>query len=147
MKTQLKWRLTKLPTPSELVELVNAKLVSQDEAKEILFTTETKEDLDANALKKEIEFLRKVVEDLSKSRSETVRVVEKHINHYKDWTWYQPYNTWCSGTMYLSGSGSTTLGNLSNGVTLTTTGGNYLNTNVSTTVSNSAPSFNTIQTF
>lgn len=113
MTTKIKWRLSKLPTPSELVELVNNKLVTQDEAKEILFTQE--EAPDVEDLKKEIEFLRKVVEDLSKSKTDKVTVIEKHIKNYPDYHWHQPYYTYCStwlttdGTTINGGGGVTTL--------------------------------------
>lgn len=108
-KTKIKWRLSKLPTPSELVELVNSKLLTEEEAKEILFDTQTEEDVDKDTLKAEIKFLRQVVEDLSKSKAETVKVIEKHINHYKDWTWYQPYWTYCTSGTVIGISGDTTL--------------------------------------
>ena len=146
MKIQLKWRLSKLPTPSEIVELVANKLITQEEAKEILFDKVTEEDVNKNALKKEIEFLRKVVEDLSKSKSETVRVVEKHINHYKDWTWYQPYTNWC-GSTYVGGNSAVTIGG--SGTTLLATNGNYTTSglaSVSSAVTNT-PGFNSIKTF
>lgn len=102
---KLKWRLSKLPTPSELVELVNNKIVTQEEAKEILLDQQTEEDINTDALKAEIKFLRQVVEDLSKSKTETVKVIEKHINHYRDWTWCQPYTTYCSIGNSSSGTG------------------------------------------
>lgn len=132
MKTKLKWRLSKLPTPSELVELVNNKLVTQEEAKEILFDSVTKEDTDAEALKAEIKFLRQVIEDLSKSRSNTVTVIEKHIDHYKQWDWYRPYYTYCS----------TGLNNVTSGLTLD--GGNGGGT---TKAVYTATSLNDLKTF
>ncbi len=48
----------KLPTVEELLHLVNAKLITQDEAKEILFKSETEEDRDKEGLEAEIKFLR-----------------------------------------------------------------------------------------
>lgn len=122
---KIKWRLSKLPTPDELRELVKDKIVTQDEAREILFDQVDETEADTDALKSEIEFLRKLVEDLSNSRTDTVRVIEKHINNYPDWTWNQPYWTYCNGTtltttssdpVYLSGSltgDNTTTANLS----------------------------------
>jgi hypothetical protein len=127
MQQKLKWRLSKLPTPSELVELVNNKLITQEEAKEILFDLRTEADVDTEALKKEIEFLRKVVEDLSSTRTQTIRVIEKNINNYSGWGWYQPYVTYCTtgdlagtGGITLSGSGGTNL-SASSGVSATAT--------------------------
>ena len=94
MTTKLKWRLSKLPTPSELQELLKAEIITQDEAREILFSEET--EVKTEDLKSEIKFLREVVEDLSKSRSNKVTVIEKHIKSYPDWTWNQPYYNYCS---------------------------------------------------
>ena len=112
MTTKIKWRLSKLPTPSELVELVNNKLVTQDEAKEILFTQEGAPDV--KDLKKEIEFLRKVVEDLSKSKMDQVMVIEKHIKNYHDYTWHQKYYAYCSSYHTDGVEGATTLASTAN---------------------------------
>lgn len=108
MKTKIKWRLSKLPTPSELAELVKDKIITHEEAHEVLFDHVPEEEVDAEALKKEIVFLRQVVEDLSKSRIDTVRVIEKHINHYDNWLWTQPYMNYCNGAVTTTLSGTTT---------------------------------------
>ena len=47
----LKWRLSKLPTPDEVRELVKDKIITQDEAREILFSQETDEERDKDSLK------------------------------------------------------------------------------------------------
>lgn len=148
MKTKLKWRLSKLPTPSELAELVNNKLVTQEEAREILFDQVTKEDADVEALKKEIEFLRRVVEDLSSSRSQTVKVIEKHINHYRDWQWYQPYATYCSasnlaGIATVAGGTSIT----SAVASLNAQTSNYTSSGLAGSITSLVPSISSIKTF
>ena len=69
MKTNLKWRLSKLPTVDEVLNLIGSKLITQDEAKDILFSSETEEDRDKESLKAEVRFLRDLVEKLSKSNT------------------------------------------------------------------------------
>ncbi len=99
MTTKLKWRLSKLPTVEELLKLVNDKVITQEEAKEILFNQETESERDTNSLKEEIKFLRETIEHLSKNNRsqliETIRYVEKPYYH---WNWYQPYVQYYSGS-------------------------------------------------
>ena len=102
MKTKLKWRLSKLPTPSELVELVNNKLVTQEEAKEILFTQETEEEENVDGLKAEIKFLRQLVDKLSDKQT-IINTVHETIPSYKNWDWYRPYEVWCANGTVTSG--------------------------------------------
>ena len=54
MTNVLKWRLGKLPSPLEVSTLVNDKIITKEEAREILFKTETEEDRDTEGLKSEI---------------------------------------------------------------------------------------------
>lgn len=107
---KLKWRLSSLPTPSELQGLVNDKIITQEEAREILFSEVDDKEVPVDDLKSEIEFLRQVVEDLSKSKTDKVTVIEKHIKNYPDYTWYQPYYNYCStGLTDVGCGGSVTL--------------------------------------
>jgi len=113
MTTKIKWRLSKLPTPSEIAELVKDKIITQEEAHQVLFDQVTEEDVDVEALKAEIKFLRQVVEDLSKSRSDKVTVIEKHIKQYPDWTWNQPYYNYCgTGLVDTTSNGTVNLCNI-----------------------------------
>ena len=95
-KEKLKWRLSKLPTSDEVIRLLNEKLITKEEAKEILFTTESVEDRDKDSLQSEIKFLRELVEKLSEGKSdriiETIRYVEKPYYRYG---WYDPYKFYC----------------------------------------------------
>ena len=120
MTTKLKWRLSKLPTPSELAELVANKLITQEDAKEILFA---QDETDTEALKSEIEFLRKVVDKLSESRTEKVKVIEKEIHHYKNHSWYQPYIAYCSGNSLVATNSALTVSNGSSTMYSTGTAG------------------------
>ena len=94
---KLKWRLSTLPTPSELQELVKNKILTQEEAKEILFKEEEVEkERDINSFKEEIKFLRELVDTLSKQSKSVVYEYILQRAYPPQWTWYQPYITWCS---------------------------------------------------
>ncbi len=109
MKTKLKWRLGKLPTSEEVLELVKASLITKEEAKEILFTQETEEDIDAEALKSEIKFLRNLIEKLS-NRTQIVEVIKEVHKPYYKYDWYRPYQYWSSNDgVYLCNAGATAL--------------------------------------
>lgn len=127
MTKKIKWRLNQLPTPEELRDLVKDKIITQDEAREILFTEETKEDRDVATLEEEIKFLKQLVNKLSEGRVtkivETIREVEKPYRH---WGWYQPYLTFTSGSSILT-TGTYTTNATTTGSTSLTTGGNTLN--------------------
>lgn len=94
-KTTLKWRLTKLPTADELLRLVEAKIITNDEAKDVLFSTETEEDVQIADLKAEIKFLKEVVDQLSRNNQprviEVIREVEKPL---RTKPWFDPYYQW-----------------------------------------------------
>ena len=111
MTKNLKWRLSKLPTVEELLQLVKDKVITQEEAKEVLFSSETEEDRDKDSLKEEIKFLKQVVENLSRNNSarivEIIREVEKP---WKPYPWYQPYQAWCGtgDSIYMSGTTNNT---------------------------------------
>lgn len=92
-KTNLKWRLSKLPTPDELRELVKDKIVTQEEAREILFSQEEVEERDKESLEAEIKFLRETIQQLASRDKivETIRIIEKP---YKTFEWYKPYAYW-----------------------------------------------------
>lgn len=96
-KTQLVWRLKEQPTAEALQNLVNAKIITKEEAKQILLSSEEQEDRDKNSLKSEIKFLRELVEKLSKSRSEirtTIKEIE--IPVYRRYPWWETYSVWCN---------------------------------------------------
>ena len=108
MTKKLNWRLSKLPTPDEVRELVKDKIITQDEARGILFSSETEEERDKKSLESEIKFLRELVEKLSSSKTtiiETIREVQKPYHQY---AWYKPYEVWCSASNSLNPANSTT---------------------------------------
>ena len=113
-KTNLKWRLGKLPTPEEVLKLVNDKLITKEEARDILFNEETEQEVKDSDLKSEIKFLREIIEKLSEKKTivETIKVIE---NHYDKYDWYRPYHYWVSpnsitycGSSSVGGSAGTT---------------------------------------
>lgn len=110
-KKNLKWRLDKLPTSDEVRQLLEAKIISKEEARTILFNEQS--DSDVRDLKREIKFLKKLVERLSDSDAIRVVIKEIEVPKYRTWDWYHPYHTWSSfggsSVTYLNGSDTTTL--------------------------------------
>lgn len=75
-----------------IIDLVDRKIISVEQAREILFSSE--DDRDKKSLKSEIKFLRELVEKLSK-RSEIVKVVGGIEGPcYPRSLWCSPYVTW-----------------------------------------------------
>lgn len=93
-KNKLVWRLGKLPSVAELQELVKDKIITNEEAREILFNEQTEEDVDKDSLKSEIKFLRELVEKLSNGN--TTKLVEYIYSKPYDYDWYKPYVSWCT---------------------------------------------------
>lgn len=115
MTTKLNWRLSKLPTPDELRELVKDKIITHEEAREILFSEKTDE-RDEESFKEEIKFLRALVEKLSNGN--TTKIVEYIYSKPYNYGWYQPYVTWCSSpalTSGMTGGSNFTYTTMSNG--------------------------------
>ena len=114
-KKTLKWRLTKLPTAEELLQLVEAKIITAEEAKDVLFSEESKEDIDAKALQEEIKFLRNLVDTLSaQNRHVIVEKIREVEVPYRKYQWYGPYNDWS-----LNGSASVVMCNADGTITKT----------------------------
>lgn len=106
MTKELKWRLGKLPTPQEVSTLINDKVITKDEARDILFRTEDIEEKSNEDLKSEIKFLKEVIEKLSNPQySRIVEVIkEVRVPYYYTQPWYGPYSGW---TTFTCGSKST----------------------------------------
>lgn len=114
MKKSIKWRLSSLPTPDEVRALVQDKLITKDEAREMLFSqVNEEEERDKKSLESEVKFLRSIIEKLAPNTSkiiETIRIVEKP---YYNQPWYPPYQVYCStgfaNYTLTSGTGFTTI--------------------------------------
>lgn len=101
MTKTLKWRLSKLPTPEELTLLVEKQILTKEDAKKILLSSE--EDRDKESLEAEIKFLRQLVEKLSNSKTQIIETIRTVEPIYIKQPWYQPYYYWTSGTLTTSG--------------------------------------------
>lgn len=108
-KETLKWRLSKLPTSDEVLALIKDGVITKEEGKAILFSTESEEERDEASLKAEIKFLRELVEKLANKQTdrivETIRLVQKP---YYGYGWYKPYDQYVfgssSGSLLASGT-------------------------------------------
>jgi hypothetical protein len=94
-KEELVWRLGKLPTPEEVQGLVKDKIITTDEAREILFSTRTIEDRDKSSLEAEIKFLRGLVETLSTDKSQIIKYITIQEPKWNLQPFYEPYKLWC----------------------------------------------------
>jgi hypothetical protein len=114
MTNQLKWRLGKLPTSDEVLKLVNDKIISKEEAREILFNEEVQTERDKKSLEDEIKFLKEIIEKLSNNNTTKIVEIIKEVKvPYYQWNWYKPYEVWCGGALTsgtLAGSGTVYLG-------------------------------------
>lgn len=137
MTKRIIWRLGKLPSPDEVRDLVKDKIITQEEAREILFNSEDEIDRDKKGLESEIKFLRQLVEKLSSNQARVVEIIKTIEKPYYHSGWYQPYNQWCYATAGTSGSVGTSVGGSSytlttgvagsTGVTSGTAGSNSVN--------------------
>lgn len=103
-KTTVVWRLKTLPSIDEIRGLVADKLLTPEQAKDILFSEETIEPKTKEDLEGEIRFLRGLVDKLSADRvNEVVRYIEIEKParpHY----WYDRYWITCQNTSELKNS-------------------------------------------
>lgn len=136
MTKQLIWRLGKLPTPDEVLKLVNDKLITKEEAREILFNEETTEQRSVKDLETEIKFLKELVEKLS-DRKTIVEVTKQVLPIYINQPWYPPYYYWSSGSY---GSNTVLCGGSSSSGSITNAGNLYSS-------AGELSSFSSIQTY
>ncbi len=99
MTMKLVWRLKERPTAKSLQELVATSILTKEEAREILFSSENVEDRDKASYESEIKFLRDTVELLSKKDNsriiEVIREVEIIKPYYLENPWNKHYGAWC----------------------------------------------------
>jgi hypothetical protein len=128
-KTKLVWRLKEQPTADSLAQLVSVGIISKEDAKEILCSSETEEDRDKESLKAEIKFLREIVEKLSDNKGQIVATIrEVETPYWKKYDWYNPYIHWCGGTLTLT-SGDATYYSIDSTSTTLTTSSNFSDIN------------------
>lgn len=99
----MKWKLKQLPDGYDVSKLVEQKVITPQEAREMLFSEETG---DTKSLQQEIKFLRKLVEKLS-SYSQTVEIIREIEVPYRRYHWYNPYDTWCGASYTTTASDNT----------------------------------------
>lgn len=138
MKRNILWRLREQPTTDSLRELVMDKILTINEAREILFSmieaSGQSDGRDNANLKSEIKFLRDLVEKLSKNNTQIVEVIKEIRVPYYHQPWYTPYYTWTTGlSNTITGTGGVSFSTAASGTTDTT--------------ANSAGNFNEITTF
>ena len=88
----LTWKLDKLPTASELSDLVDSGVITKEEARDIMFGNPESDKDKVEALEKLVEFLQGLVTDLSKNRTtfvpyERTVYVDRRIRPYWDNYW------------------------------------------------------------
>lgn len=109
-KEKLIWRLKEQPSSESLRGLVKDGLLSKEEAREILLSSELVEDRDENSLKAEIKFLRDLVDKLtnklSNGRNTITEIIREIERPYVKWQWYKPYEIWCTGSPVYSSAGT-----------------------------------------
>ena len=122
-KTKLVWKLKDLPTGDELASLVEQKVITPEEAREIILSEEK---VDSNALKakeEEIKFLRDLVDTLARRHNGWTTIYheyERLTPRYPVWySGYQPlmqtYSKTFGPTLSLGGATVTT-GTMTNAV-------------------------------
>lgn len=77
-KSALKWRLGNKPTREDVMILLEKEIISKDEARQMLFSEETKDDK-LKALEEQIEFLKNVIEKMS---NQSPQIVYKYVTDY-----------------------------------------------------------------
>lgn len=96
MTKKLNWRLKTLPTADEVASLVEQKVITANEAKDLLFTESDDKDPTVSELKRQIEFLEGLVTELSKKPRDSAYIY-KWIDTR---TPLLPTTVWCSsGTL------------------------------------------------
>lgn len=89
-KKDLVWRLKELPDAVDVAELVDKKVITPEEARDLLFNKADSDSEKIKDLKKQIEFLEDLVKELSKNQpinvypALTPGYVEKWIGK-RDW--------------------------------------------------------------
>lgn len=111
------WRLKEQPTTQSLQELVKNNLLTKEEAREILFSSQEQEDRDKESLKSEIKFLRELVEKLSNNRSQIITTIREVEVPYRQYPWYEPYKYYCGNDIICQTDATGNISNFSDIIT------------------------------
>lgn len=107
MTKKLVWRLKEQPTPDSLALMVQQGIISKNEAREILVSSEEIAERDKKSLEAEIKFLRELVATLSKDNVKIVETIKYVEKPYQKWDWYKPYEIYCGNGMSINYADST----------------------------------------
>lgn len=114
--TKLNWRLKELPTAEGVANLVAQKVITVDEARELLLTEKDKvvieDSTKMKALQDEVKFLRETVDKLASTRTDGYKIVYHEWQRYTPTyePWYRQYEILCQAP---SGISTTSLNLLS----------------------------------
>jgi hypothetical protein len=97
MTTKIIWRLKELPTSEMLRNLVKDGLLSKEEAREILFSSQEQNERDVESFKQEIKFLRELVDKMANNQK-VVEIIREIERPYHVYPWYTPYQYYCGGS-------------------------------------------------
>jgi hypothetical protein len=101
----LTWRLEKLPTASEIADLVEAEVITKEEAREIMFGAAESDKEKIKAQEELIKFLQGLVETLAKERGKSTTTFVPYtrtIEYKPSATWNK---VWCDTQSALGSSG------------------------------------------
>ena len=112
---ELRWRLKEAPTFSDVERAIELKIITKEEARDLLFSNQNQNDK-VKDLEKEVDFLKGVVEELSKNRNWTT--VYKYVEKYPHRPYWWDNVVLCladatTNTMTLAASDSGTITNTS----------------------------------
>ena len=91
-KKTLKWRLSDLPTGDEVASLVEQKVITAEEARDILFNEEKEDTNQVAALKEEVKFLRELVDTLATKHNGWMTIYHEYRELKPRYpVWYNTY--------------------------------------------------------
>lgn len=118
----LKWRLSERPSVDNITDLVDAGIISKEEARQIILDTVEVDPITLEDLQSEVKLLRKLVLEIAERHPQTiVKIIEKEVKKQDWWTpnwtistsqpkWFNDYTTlYCSATGSTAGDSGTSL--------------------------------------
>lgn len=111
MKKTLNWRLKDLPDAVDVAELVDKKVITPEEARQLLFNEGKDEGKKVKELEEEVKFLRELCDKLAaKSNGWTtvIKEIRRYTPHYP--VWYANYQSVSAPSPYAITSATSTTG-------------------------------------
>ena len=101
-KTSLNWRLKELPDAVDVAELVDKKVITPEEARQLLFNENGEDTNKVKALEEEVKFLRNLCDSLAAKSNGWNTIVHEYRDYRPTYPyWYKSYGTLVNG---ISGS-------------------------------------------